>query len=100
MSRRHVLEAAGDHPARNLEAIFLGCRSAAVPAVGVGDAGEPGAVEDADDQVADRGVGIRLASGADLLEIFAECLVPQVMLAVFDGPVVAGVAGQVAGAGW
>jgi hypothetical protein len=49
---------------------------------GVGDAGAPGAAEGADDQVADGGVGIGLVAGADLLEILAEGLVPDVVLAV------------------
>ena len=43
----------------------------AVVAAGVGDVGEPGASEDAGDQVADGGVGVRLVPGADSLEILA-----------------------------
>jgi len=39
--------------------------------MGVGDVGEPGTAESAADQVADSGVGVRLAPGADLLEVFA-----------------------------
>ena len=46
---------------------------------GVGDVGVPGAAEGADDQVADGGVGIGLVAGADLLEILAEGLVPDVV---------------------
>ena len=65
----------------------------------MGDVGEPGVAEGAGDQVADGGVGVGLVPGADLLEVFAEGVVPDVVLAVFDGPVVAGVDGQVAGAG-
>src|ERR1700733_14331 len=37
--------------------------------------------------------------GAGLLQVFAECLVTHVMLAVFDGPVLPSVDAQVAGAG-
>jgi hypothetical protein len=72
---------------------------AAVVAAGVGDVGEPGAAEGAGNQVADGGIGIRLAPGADLLEVFAERLVPDVVLPVFDSPVVTCVDGEVAGTG-
>src|SRR5512135_3397710 len=72
---------------------------AAVVAAGVSDIREPGTAECAGDQVADGGIGIGLVPGADLLEILAEGLVPHVMLAVLDGPVAAGVGGQVAGTG-
>ena len=68
---------------------------AAVIAAGVGDAGEPGAAESAGDQVADGRVGIGLVPGADTLEIFAGCLVPHVMLTVFDSPVLACAGGEV-----
>jgi len=72
---------------------------AAVVAAGAGDAGEPGAPEGADGQVADGSVGAGLVPGADLLQVLAKCLVPDIMLAVLDGPVVAGVDGQLAGVG-
>lgn len=64
---------------------------AAVVAAGVGDVRVPGAAEGADDEVADRRVGIGLVPGADPLQVFAESLVPHVVPAVFDGPVVTGV---------
>jgi hypothetical protein len=34
-------------------------------------------------------IGIGLVPGTDPLEIFAESLIPHIMLAFFDGPVVA-----------
>src|SRR6266849_543913 len=71
----------------------------AVVAACVGDVGEPGVAEGAGDQVAESGVGAGLVPGADLLGVFAEGDVPDIMLAVFDGPVPAGVCGQVAGSG-
>ena len=71
----------------------------AVVAAGVGDVGEPGAAECACDQVAAGGVGIGLVPGADPLEIFGECLVSDVVRTVFNGPVAAGIEGQVAGSG-
>jgi hypothetical protein len=52
---------------------------AAVVAAGVGDVREAGAAEGAGDQVADGGIGVRLAPGADLLEVFAEGLVPDIV---------------------
>ena len=66
---------------------------AAVVAAGVGDVGKADAAEGADGEVADGSVGIGLVPGADALEVFGECLVPYVMLAIFDAPVVAGVGG-------
>src|SRR5262249_44684916 len=72
---------------------------AGLVSAGVGDCGLPGAAEGAGDQVADGGPGIGLVSGACPLEVFAECLVAHVVLAVLDGPVTPGVGGQVAGPG-
>ena len=65
----------------------------------MGDAGEAGVAVGAGDEVADGCVGIAPVPGAGALEIFAEGLVADVVLAILDGPVVAGVDGQVAGAG-
>jgi hypothetical protein len=72
---------------------------AAVVTAGVGDVGEAGAAESADGEVADSRVGVGLVPGADALEVFGECRVPHVMLAVFDRPVPPGVDGQVVRAG-
>jgi hypothetical protein len=52
---------------------------AAVVAAGVGDVGEPGVPEGAGDQVADSGVGTGLVPGADLLGVFAEGDVPDIL---------------------
>jgi len=52
---------------------------AAVVATGVGGVGEPSAAESAGVQVADGGVGVGLVPGADLLEVFGECLVAHVV---------------------
>ena len=72
---------------------------AAVVTTGVGCVGEPGAAEGTDDEVADGSVCIGLVPGADALQILGEGRIPDVILAVLDGPVPAGVDAQVAGSG-
>ena len=59
----------------------------------------PFPAECAGDEVADAGVGVRLAAGAGFLGVFPECDVADVMLPVFDCPVIACVDGEVAGPG-
>jgi hypothetical protein len=68
---------------------------AAVVAAGGGDVGVSFPAECAGDEIADAGVRVRLAAGAGLLGVFPECDVADVMLLVFDCPVISCVGGEV-----
>jgi hypothetical protein len=72
---------------------------ASVMAAGVGDVGVSGAAERTGDEVADASHRVGLVPGAHLLLVFAECDVADIMLTVFDAPVLAGVPGEVTRAG-
>jgi hypothetical protein len=71
----------------------------AVVAAGGGDVGVSFPAECSHDEVADAGAGVGLAAGACFLCVLPERDIADVMLPVFDGPVLACVDGEVAGAG-